>query len=95
VWIFRKRSDWQESGPSPACQAVSPSGQREIAAARIKDEGKESDCLLPLEGSFLPYLFFADFLAVFFAFFAGFFATFFAFFALFFTATVAPLVSLG
>jgi len=51
--------------------------------------------LPPREGRSLPYLFFADFLAVFFAFFAGFFATFLAFFALFFTATVAPLVSLG
>jgi len=71
------------------------SGQRETAAAQKQDAGKKSDCLLPREGSFLPYLFFADFLAVFFAFFAGFFATFLAFFALFFTATVAPLVSLG
>jgi hypothetical protein len=57
--------------------------------------GEEECCLPPREGSSLPYLFFADFLAGFFAFFAGFFATFFTFFALFFTATVAPLVSLG
>ncbi len=72
-----------------------PSGQRSTAAAQKKRRG-EGDCYLPpREGSFLPYLFFADFLAGFLAFFAGFFATFLAFFALFFTATVAPLVSLG